>query len=126
MPSAARSHTVTVRTTTGTTVCERCVVAGTPLRRLRGLLGRDGLEPGEGLLIKPTHAIHMWFMRFSIDAVFIDEDGVVLRVAEHLHPWGTAAKRGARCVVELGAGECARRGLKTGDRLVMSAAEAAS
>lgn len=127
MPSdAARSRLITVRTSDGTTVCDRCVVADTALRRLRGLLGRARLEPGEGLLIRPTHAIHMWFMRFSIDAVFIDEDGLVLRVAERLRPWRMAAKRGARCVVELGAGECARHGLKAGDRFVMSATEAAS
>ncbi len=127
MPSdTARSSLLTVRTAEGTTICERCVVADTPPRRLRGLLGRAGLEPGEGLLIRPTHAIHMWFMRFAIDAVFVDEDGRVLRVAEHLRPWRMAAKRGARCVLELGAGECARRGLTVGDKLVMSPAEATS
>lgn len=113
-----------VRTSDGTTLCERCVVAGNPLRRLRGLLGRKGLKPGEGLLIQPTHAIHMWFMRFPIDAVFIDQDGRVLRVAEHLRPWRMAAKRGARCVLELASGEAARCGLAVGDMLVMSPAEA--
>lgn len=123
MPSdTARSPVLTVRTSEGKIICERCLVADTPPRRLRGLLGRPGLETGEGLLIRPTNAIHMWFMRFAIDAVFVDGDGLVLRVAEHLRPWRMAAKRGAHCVIELGAGECARRGLAAGDRLLLTPA----
>jgi hypothetical protein len=56
-------------------------------------------------------------MRFSIDVVFLDRDGCVLRIAESVRPWRTAAARGARSVVELRAGECARRGLVVGDVL---------
>ena len=41
---------------------------------MRGLLGRDGLEPGDGLLITKTGSIHMFFMRFAIDAVFLDKE----------------------------------------------------
>ncbi len=121
---AESARVLLVRTLDGATVCERCHVADTPLRRLRGLLGRSGLAPGEGLVIRPTHAIHMWFMRFPIDAVFVGQGGVVLRVAEDLRPWRMAARRGARCVIELSAGECARRGLATGDVLVFARADA--
>jgi uncharacterized protein len=67
----------------------------------------------------------MWFMRFPIDAVFVDGDNRVLRIAADLKPWRMAACRGAKAVVELGAGECARVGLREGDRLVLSPAEAA-
>ena len=118
----AQGRVLTLRTSDGTTVCEFCVVAENPPRRLRGLLGRKGLNQGEGLLIRPTHAIHMWFMRFAIDAVFIDQDGQVLRIAEHLRPWRMAAQRGARCVLEIASGEAARCGLAVGDRLVMNPA----
>jgi uncharacterized membrane protein (UPF0127 family) len=61
-------------------------------------------------------------MRFPIDAVFLAEDGTVLRVAADLRPWRAAGRRGARAVLELGSGECARRGLRTGERLMLPSA----
>ncbi|MBD0348048.1 MAG: DUF192 domain-containing protein [Thermoleophilia bacterium] len=115
-----------LRTTDGRTVCERCARAETALRRMRGLLGRRRLEKDEGLLLRPAASIHTAFMRFAIDAVFVDADGAVLRVAGELRPWRTAAARGAATVIELPAGEAARRGLAEGDRLVLPAAGVAS
>jgi uncharacterized membrane protein (UPF0127 family) len=58
-------------------------------------------------------------MRFPIDAVFLDRDLRVLRVADDLKPWRAAAARKARSVLELPAGEAARRGLAVGDVLVL-------
>ena len=102
-------------------LCPRCAVADTPPRRMRGLLGRTGLETGEGLLIRPTNAIQMWFMRFPIDAVFLSKDGTVLRIAADLQPWRMAACRGARSVLELRAGACAAHGLNVGDPIHLTA-----
>jgi uncharacterized membrane protein (UPF0127 family) len=65
----------------------------------------------------------MWFMRFPIDAVFLDREDRVLRVVEHLAPWRMAGCRGAKAVVELPAGEAARIGLAPGDRLTLEPAE---
>jgi uncharacterized membrane protein (UPF0127 family) len=59
----------------------------------------------------------MFFMRFPIDAVFLDAENTVLRIAADLRPWRVAGCRGAKAVVELAAGECARVGLQPGDRL---------
>ena len=101
----------------GSVVCERCTIADTPLLRLRGLLGRAGLEPGEGLLLRPASSIHMFFMRFAIDAVFLDHDLQVVRVAPNLKPWRMASKRRAKMVLELPAGACEREGIREGDRL---------
>jgi uncharacterized membrane protein (UPF0127 family) len=84
---------------------------------MRGLLGRAALGAGEGLLIRPTSAIHTFFMRFAIDVVFLDRDGVVLEVVPGLRPWRLAAKRGARSVLELPAGEADARRIWPGDRL---------
>ncbi|MGH3021317.1 MAG: DUF192 domain-containing protein [Gaiellaceae bacterium] len=103
----------------GSLVCERCLLAETPLTRLRGLLGRAGLERGEGLLLRPASSIHMWFMRFPIDAVFLDREHRVLRVVEHLAPWRVAGCRGSKAVIELPAGETARVGLAPGDQVVL-------
>jgi uncharacterized protein len=113
----ARARATTVLHADQRPVCERCVVADTPLTRLRGLLGRSGLRSGEGLLIRPTSAIHTCFMRFPVDAVFLDRDFVVLRAVNDLRAWRIAACRGSRAVLELGAGEISRRGIRPGDRL---------
>jgi uncharacterized protein len=98
----------------GTVVCERCLLAETPLARMRGLLGRSGLPAGEGLLLRPAASIHMAFMRFPIDAVFLDSADRVVKVVAELKPWRMAACRGARAVLELPAGEASRRGLVPG------------
>jgi hypothetical protein len=87
---------------------------------MRGLLGREGLRSGEGLLIRPANSIHTFFMRFAIDVVFIDRAGVVLKVVSALRPWRLAGSRGARFALELRAGEAAVRGIQPGDRLRLS------
>jgi uncharacterized membrane protein (UPF0127 family) len=101
----------------GRIACERCFVAQTPLTRLRGLLGRGGLAEGEGLLLRPTGAIHTWFMRHAIDAVFLDRDFTVLRVVANMKPWRFAGRRGSKAVLELAAGESERRAIAPGQRL---------
>ncbi|TMK80245.1 MAG: DUF192 domain-containing protein [Actinobacteria bacterium] len=101
----------------GRVACERCLVADTPLTRLRGLLGRRPLNEGEGLLLRPAAAIHTWFMRGAIDAVFLDRRLVVVGVAPNLRPWRFAARRGARAVLELAAGESLRRAIAPGSYL---------
>ena len=60
----------------------------------------------------------MLFMRFPIDAVWLDGDLNVLKVSPEVAPWKVAACKGAKGVVELPAGEAAARGLQAGDRLV--------
>ena len=55
--------------------------------RVRGLIGRRGLAPGEGLLILKCNAIHTLFMRFSIDATFLDREGKVVKVVRNIPPW---------------------------------------
>jgi len=92
-------------------------LADGPLLRMRGLIGREGLPSGEGLLLTPAPAIHTAFMRFPIDALFLDRQLRVLDIVEHLRPWHVASKRGSRSVLELAAGECARLELAVGDEL---------
>src|SRR5438874_12910243 len=101
----------------GSIMCERCVVAVRMLSRMRGLLGRRGLDSGEGILIRPAPSIHTFFMRFPIDAVFLSRDGEVLKVAERVPPWRARSCRHSYAVLELAAGEAERRGIAVGDRL---------
>jgi uncharacterized membrane protein (UPF0127 family) len=98
-------------------ICEHCELSVTAFARLRGLLGRASLAADEGMLFRPAGSIHMFFMRFPIDAVFCDGDLVVLDVVRDLKPWKTAGKRGAKVVIELAAGAAA--GVKPGDRLAL-------
>jgi uncharacterized membrane protein (UPF0127 family) len=101
----------------GVVVCEECLVAATPFTRLRGLLGRKSLPSGQGILLRPAGSVHTFFMRFAIDVVFLDDELRVVAIAADLRPWRAAGKRGARAVLELPSGECARRGLAVGDQV---------
>ena len=85
---------------------------------MRGLLGRSSLAPDEGMLFRPAGSIHMFFMRFPIDAVFCDGDLVVVGVERNLQPWKTAARKGAKVVVELPVGGA--DGVEPGDRLTLA------
>ena len=87
---------------------------------MKGLLGRKSLPAGEGVLLRPAGSIQTMFMRFAIDAVFLDRDLVVVGIEPSLGPWRTAKRRGAKSVVELASGECERRGVAVGDALTVS------
>ena len=113
------ARTETVRSGDGSLVCDACVIAESPWLRMRGLLGRRELPQGEGILLRPASSIHMAFMRFPIDAVFLARDLTVLKVARDLAPWRMASRRRAHSVLELPAGTCERTGVREGDRLTI-------
>ena len=90
--------------------------ADRPLSRARGLLGRSGLAPGEGLWLAPCRQVHTCFMRFAIDVVFLDHGNQVLRLCRELAPWRFSPwVGGAVSALELAAGAAAH--LSPGDRL---------
>ena len=107
------------RTADGAVVCERCEIPESAFGRMRGLLGRDGLEPGSGMLIDAAPSVHMFFMRFPIDVVFLDRDRKVVRVVRRLRPWRVAGARRAAAALELPAGAAAAAGVDEGDVLVL-------
>lgn len=87
-------------------------------QRLRGLLARPPLRPGEALLIRPCNGVHTCGMGYPIDVVFLDRDGRVVRVVVALRPWRFVPwVRGARAAIELPAGAAAACGLLRGDRV---------
>ncbi len=91
--------------------------------RLKGLLGDKRLKPGEGLLLKPCGQIHMFFMKFPLDAVFLSKQGEVLRIVR-LMPWQVSPwVRGAHSVLEVEAGRKAIGYVKVGDKLRFVRAE---
>ena len=111
------ARVVRIELDSGATVCEHCLVAADPWRRLRGLMFASSLDAGHGLLIRPCSSVHTSFMRFPIDVVFCTRDLEVLSVAAAVRPWRMRGQRGAKVVVELAAGEAARRGIQPGATL---------
>ena len=94
-------------------------MADTFLARFRGLMLRKRLPASHGLLIAPCNSIHMCFMRFAIDAIFIDKDYKVLKVARNVKPWiGLAWCWKAWGVVEVSAGEA--KDVRIGDTITYS------
>jgi uncharacterized membrane protein (UPF0127 family) len=107
--------------TRGTSVAERCRVAHTLGERTVGLLATPVLSAGEGLLIERTQSIHMFFMRYPIDVVFVDRDGQVTQTVGRLRPWRVVWwARGARDCLELPVGALEASGTVPGDRLGMT------
>ena len=66
------------------------------LARFRGLMLRRRLDPGEALIIEPCSSIHMMFMLFAIDAVFLDKEMKIVSIAHDLKPWRFAGARKAK------------------------------
>jgi uncharacterized membrane protein (UPF0127 family) len=106
-------------------VCEPLVLGMSFGQRFRGLMGRGSLDPGEGLFL-PDTSIHMMFMRFAIDALFVGPEGpdgslTTVATREHLPPWRgiVLPVRGASAVVELAAGTLATHAVRPGDRFVI-------
>ena len=97
--------------TRGTVLAERLATASSLWGRFRGLMGRASLPTGDGLFLTGTNGIHMFFMRFAIDAVFVAKPGPdgsrrVLSVHRRVRPWIGIVPlvRGADGVVELPVG----------------------
>ena len=104
--------------TRGTTVGERVRVASSALDRTVGLLRTPELKPGEGLWIERSPSIHMFFMPYAIDAVFVSKAGRVTKVVPNLKPWRVVWwARGAQDCLELRAGAAAESNTRVGDEL---------
>jgi uncharacterized protein len=111
-----------VNLTRGVALAERADVADTFLRRLRGLLGRKGWGPFDGLWIEPCAGVHALGMAFPVDVILVDESRRALWVRT-LRPWRIGGYHlDARAALELPAGTLERTGTQPGDRLDLSAA----
>ncbi|MEA2646451.1 MAG: uncharacterized protein QOE92_1534 [Chloroflexota bacterium] len=97
----------------GGVIVEDLEVARTSWSRFVGLMGRESLAQGGGLWIEPCNSIHMFFMRFAIDVLFLDRQNRVKKVMLNLRPWRISPiVFGARTTVELPAGTLADRSLE--------------
>jgi len=125
---AARARSLQLRNLTrATVIADHVATADTFWTRFVGLMGREVLPPGEALWLPGVNNIHMFFMRFPIDACFVGppaEDGsrAVVAVREQLPAWRGIVwyVRGARGVFELPAGTLAEAATRPGDRLLLT------
>ena len=100
-------------------LADRIELAVTRRDRRKGLLGRDVFESSSAVIIAPCFSIHTMFMRFDIDAVFVDDDGRAVKVVEGMAPWRIVVQPFAHAVVELPAGSLKNRPVDVGDRLYL-------
>ena len=112
------------RTSDDAVICERLELGQSFLQRFRGLMGRASLAAGEGLYL-PDNSIHMMFMRFPIDALFIAKADAaghrrVVGLRPQLPPWRglVLPVREAEGVVEMPAGTLDRLGVQLDDEVV--------
>ncbi len=102
----------------GSILANNVEIAGNFTKRLKGLMGRPGLNEGEAIIIYPCRSIHTFFMNFPIDALFIDRNAIVLKIIENMRPnrISPVIKR-SYMVVELPAGCISSTGTTVGHHL---------
>jgi uncharacterized membrane protein (UPF0127 family) len=105
--------------TKNTVVAEEVTLATSMWSRFWGLMGRKNLPDGHGLLIDPCSSIHMFFMRFALDVVFLDDEGRVKKVVVGIKPWRAALGGGGKKALELPVGAAAKANVETGDELAI-------
>ncbi|HYF64308.1 MAG TPA: DUF192 domain-containing protein [Herpetosiphonaceae bacterium] len=107
--------------TRGSVLATQAELADSFLKRGLGLMGRRSLPEGGGLILYPNNNIHMFFMRFPIDVLFVDRDHRVVGLRHTFKPWRPfAAARAARYTIELPAGVLAASGTEVGDTLQLT------
>jgi uncharacterized protein len=102
-------------TRSGRPLATRVETAFSSEDRKRGLLGREGLPPGQALVIAPTNLVHTFAMRFAIDILFAARDGRILKISSAVPPRRIAGALRGFAVIEMAAGEAERTGTRVGD-----------
>ncbi len=107
--------------TRGTVLATRLEVADSSQSRMRGLLGRSHLPDNEALLIRPCSSVHMMFMRFSIDVVFLGKDQAVVGLCPNLRPYQfSPIFFNSCCAIELPAGKIEASRTAKGDIIAIT------
>ena len=105
----------------GAILGEAIEVASTAVQKAKGLLGRDCLEDGQGLLFKPASSLHTFFMQFPIDIIFTDRKGKVLKLAPAVRPFKlVAAPLRSSVALELPVGTIERSMTRAGHHLTVN------
>lgn len=102
----------------GQTLTQNAELADSFFSRFRGLMFRKSIDADYALHIKPCNQIHMLNMRFAIDAVYLSEQGTVVKIDKNVKPNKICkAVKGAKSVLEINCGAAEKFGIREGDRL---------
>jgi len=102
----------------GQCLAEEVTLANTFFKRLRGLMFRRRLAEAEALWLRPCNGVHTFWMLFSIDVIFLDQQLRIVKLVENMRPFRvTSPKFVASSVVEMPARTISRASLKVGDQL---------
>ena len=104
----------------GKIVIKDCKIADSFWKRFVGLMGKKGLGIEEGLYLDKCSSVHMFFMRFPLDIIFLDKNSSVVKVYEGLKPWRvTKIVNKAKSVVELPKNTIQQKGIEVGAKLFL-------
>ncbi len=107
-----------VNKTKSSILSEEVIIADTPFKRIKGLLGKKELRKGQALVLRPCNSIHTFFMRFPIDVLFVDKDNRVIKTISCLKPFKlTAIYFNAAFAIELPSGTIQSFSIQKGDTL---------
>ena len=99
------------------TLINNLVEAKTYYSKMKGLLGKSSLGNDEGLLIE-TQSVHTFFMKFTMDAVFVNKDFIVTKVLKNMKPWRiTPVYLHSKYVIEFNGGTVNEKNIEVGDKL---------
>jgi len=107
-----------INQTKNTLICPKVEIADTIVSRLVGLLNRETLSEDEGLIITQCRCIHMFFMRFAIDALFVNKNNQVIGAVKNIKPFRLSPYFfTSSYVVELAVGAIEKSQTQRGDKI---------
>lgn len=113
-----------VNARTGRDVAHKARLAENFWTRAVGLIGKQSFDKGEGLIFPRCNSVHTFFMRFSLDLIFVNKDGVVTSIIENIQKWRISPFiSGTSKVIELPTGTIKDSGTMIGDKLLFEQSE---
>ena len=107
-----------INKTKNTLLAKDIVIANTPFKRMKGLLGKKEFREGQALILKPCNSIHTFFLRFAIDVLFVDKENKIIEAISCLKPFRlTRIYWVSALAIELPAGIILSRQTQAGDTL---------
>jgi len=103
-----------------TILADNAIIAGSFLKRVKGLLGRRVFNYGQAIVLRPCNSVHTFFMRFPIDILFINRDNIVVKAISGFAPFRfSPICLTSRFVIELPAGRIESTLTSQGDQLIL-------
>lgn len=98
----------------------KVLIANSFFTRFAGLMFRKELPKTTALLLTSCNSVHMCFMRFAIDVIYVDQEYQIIKVVKNLKPWiGLSMCSKAWATLEMTAGEAVHCGLTVGKKLIV-------